>query len=361
MTAPLPTPDPTPRSRFRPVVLFALGLVLVDAAVALFRDTWERHSPDDYAEKVLGCRSRPRDFVLAGGSPVSEGLIPDVVAGVRWRGGELRVGYQIGLPGATTSETYHAVVHGCPTPPRLLVYGITASDLNDGRQEPHGMYSLMTWGDLADWVRSRPESAEYVTRHFVQGRLSKCWAVFRYKHGIRMWAAETADELFPGCCPEAAKEAGELARYSAALRGDDGYAPAEGFVRNRYDEAKATGRELPPFTFLDKYRTGSHLKYLHRLADWSSEHGTDLVLLDMPTTADLEAKYPAAVAEYDRRLAEFETGRKVPVLRATRAAVGLDDSDFADLIHLNGVGARKLSAWLKERLAALDGGRGGRP
>ena len=30
----------------------------------------------------------------------------------------------------------------------MLVYGITASDLNDSRHEPHGPYSLMDWDDL---------------------------------------------------------------------------------------------------------------------------------------------------------------------------------------------------------------------
>jgi hypothetical protein len=216
----------------------------------------------------------------------------------------------------------------------------------------------MTAGDWAEWVRTKPETSEWVTRHFVQGRLARCWAAFRYRHGIRMWAAVTADAWFPGCCPEAAKEAGELLRYSAALRTGNGYAPAEGFVHGRYDEAKATGRKLPPFGFLDKFRTGAHLKYLHKLTDWAAAGGTDLVLLDMPVTEDLEEKFPAAVAEYQRRLAEFEAARGVTVLRGTRGAVGLDDRDFADLIHLNGVGARKLSTWLRDRLTEVDRARG---
>jgi hypothetical protein len=357
------TPAPPAHGRFRPLAWFLAGLFLVDATVVLFRDTWERHSPDDYAEKLKALQTRPRDFVLAGGSPVSEGLDPGVLANLSWRGVRLHDGYAIGLPGATTTETYHAVIHGCPTPPRLLIYGITASDLNDARHEPHGPYSLMTVGDWAEWVRSRPESAEWVTRHFVQGRLSRSWAVFRYRHGIRMWAAATADRWFPGCCPETMNEAGEGLRYSAALRNGNGYTPAEGFVNSRYDEAKAVGRELPPFGFLDKYRTGSHLKYLHKLTDWAESSGTDLVLLDMPVTADLEAKYAAALAEYRRRLAEFEAERGVTVLRADRDSVGLDDRHFGDLIHLNAIGARILSEWLRDRLSELDLSRaeGNRP
>ncbi len=129
MNPPTADPVPPPRGRLRPALWLLVGLVLVDLVVVYFRDTWEQHSPDDYKEKLEACRSRPRDFVIAGGSPVSEGLIPSLVAGVEWRGTELQDGYQIGLSGATTSETYHAVLHGCPTPPRLLVYGITASDI----------------------------------------------------------------------------------------------------------------------------------------------------------------------------------------------------------------------------------------
>ena len=221
-----PASQPPRRNRLRPVVLFVLALVGIDLVVRSFRDAWERHSPDDYAERVRGCQKRPQDFVIVGGSPVSEGLDPDVIAGVRWNGDELRHGYAVGLPGGTTAETFHALRHGCVAPPKLVVYGITASDLNDARNEPHGPYTLMSWGDWAEWVRDRPEGRSWVTRRFLEGQLRKTWAVFRYRYGIRMWAATTADDHFPGCCPEAAKEARGNLRYIDALRGGNGYAPA---------------------------------------------------------------------------------------------------------------------------------------
>lgn len=351
-----PPPEPL-RRKLRTPLLLLLGLTGIDIGVRLAADTWEQHSPDDYAERVRGCAARPRDFVLVGGSPVSEGLIPDAVAGVPWGGEFLTDGYAVGLPGATTSEVYHATLRSCPMPPKLLVYGMTASDINDGRQEPHGPYSLMTWGDLRTWVTSRPESAEWVTRQFLYGRLNRVWAAYRYKHGIRMWAASQADAAFPGCCPAATREAKELAGYSAALRGDGrGYAPAAGFVHTQYAEVKRVHAETPPFAFLDKYRTGSHLKYLHKLLDWAADRGTAAVLVDMPITADLEAKYPGEFAEYARRLAEVESGRGVKILRASRAAVGLDDTHFADTIHLNADGAGKLSRWLKDRLSEVGTG-----
>ena len=91
-----------------------------------------------------------------------------------------------------------------------------------------------------------------------------------------MWAAAEADALFPGCCPEATPRGRtSCASTPTALRTGNGYAPAAGFVVGRYDAAKAAGRPPPPFAFLDKYRTGSHLKYLHKLIDWAAANGID--------------------------------------------------------------------------------------
>ncbi len=359
---PIPSPArgarlPRPRavagwcSRNRAVLLFLVALLALDAVVGRFAAVWDRHSPDDYAARVNGCRARPRDFVLLGGSPVSEGLVPEAVAGGTWRGHTLADGYAVGLPGGTASEFWHAAKLSCPTPPKLIVYGATASDWNDARNEPHGPYSLMGWGDLAEWVWRRPNSAEWVTRHFVEARFRAAWSLYRYRHGIRMWAALEADRRMPGCCPESTKKATGLRDYADALRTGSGYAPASWFVNARYDLLKAAGWKPPGFHFLEKYRTGAHLTYLHKLIDWSEARGTAFVILDMPVTADLEARYPAAYAEYRQRLAEVEAGRGVTVIRATRDAVGLTDAHFADMIHLNGDGAKRLSGWLRGRLA----------
>ena len=92
---------------------------------------------------------------------------------------------------------------------------------------------------------------------------------------------------------------------------------------------------------------------------WASAGGIEVVLVDMPVTADLEARYSDAFSEYRARLVEWETSRHLTVLRATRDAVGLADEDFADVIHLNAGGAEKFTAWLRTRLSDL--GRGGRP
>jgi hypothetical protein len=337
--------------RNRTLATFAVLLAVTDVAVGRFAAVWERHSPDDYAARVTACARERRDLVFVGGSPLAEGIDPERVAGVVRGGRALRSVYAVGLSGATTSDVYHAVLRACPTPPRVLVYGLTATDLNDARHEPHGPHSLMTWGDLAGWVRLRPESAEWVTRHFVLSRVGRVSNLYRYRHGVRMWAACEAEATFPGSSPETFREADELRERADALRTGTGYVPACGIGAGRYDAAKAAGRATADLPFLENYRTGSHLKYLHRLVDWCVAADTELILLDVPVTADLEARYTAAFAEYRGRLAELERDRGVTVLRVAREVAGLTDAEFGDVIHLNRAGAARLSDRVRAELA----------
>jgi hypothetical protein len=78
----------------------------------------------------------------------------------------------------------------------------------------------------------------------------------------------------------------------------------------------------------------------------------------MPTTADLEAKYPAPFAEYRARLAEVERATGATVILDARAA-GLTDEHFADLIHLTPAGCRRFSTWLRAKLEAVTAAGGG--
>ncbi len=347
--------------RYRALVCFLLGLIALDGAVALQRDRWRRYDPDEYAIKVAACRRAAPDLLVIGGSPVSEGIDPGELAGVHWRGRPLRQAFNLGLPGGTTSEFWHAVRHGVRTPPRLLVYGITASDLNDTRQEPHGPDTLMSWRDLASWVRTRPHSAGWVARHFVCGRLVRLWQLYRHRNAIRLWLADAAERRRPGSFPHAAAEARHNLTYSAELARPDGFAPNPDFRDRRLDEQKAAGLRLERFHFLERYRVGDHLLYLHRLLDWADARGVSVVLVDMPVSADLQdGLHAEAFAIYRAALAEIERQRGVPVLRAHRTAVGLTDADFADFIHLNAHGAARLSSWVREQIDERFGTLAGR-
>src|SRR5262249_39418107 len=140
-------------------------------------------------------------------------------------------------------------------------------------------------------------------------------------------------------------------RFTAALRRDDGFAPRPDAQVRRLDQLKAAGSYGPPFHFLDNYRLGDHLACLRCLLDWCAERGVPVVLLDMPVSADLEERFhPSAFARYREVLADLQRRRGARVLSASRAALGLTDADFADLIHLNASGTARLIAWLRRQL-----------
>src|SRR5262249_52957776 len=158
-----------------------------------------------------------------------------------WQGRPLRDPFNLGLSGATTSEVWHAVRHGLGTPPRLLIYGITASDVNDGRDEPHGPRSLMDARDVAEWARLRPRAAEWCARQYAYGKLGRCWNLFHYRNALRTWAAYQVEQEWPGSFPAPAQEAREGLRYSAALTRGDGFAPRPEFQGGSLAEMKVSG------------------------------------------------------------------------------------------------------------------------
>jgi hypothetical protein len=174
-------------SNSRAVLWFLICLVGLDIGVALQRKRWDRYSPDDYRERLIGCRKGSHDLIAIGGSPVTEGIDPTILAGAQVNGRRMERVFNFGLPSGTASEFWHAVKNGVRTPRAVLLYGATASDLNDGRHEQRGAQVLMNWSDLADWVRHRPRSAEWVSRKFLQAHLSRCWQLYHHRDAIRLW------------------------------------------------------------------------------------------------------------------------------------------------------------------------------
>jgi hypothetical protein len=336
--------------QLRVVVYVVLGLVAVDAVVAAYAPVWASYDPEEYRERLEACRRRPHDLVVVGGSTVGEGIDPAVLAGTVRNGYQLDRVFALGMPGATTSEVWHGVEHGLPTPPHVLVYGITASDLNDGRHEPEGARHLMSVGDVLACTDAGVAARS--ARHWTRSAVGRLWNLHRYRNGIRLWAADRFDGLWPGTFADAAAEAHTGLAFSAALRRGDGFAPRPDAQLRRLDELKAGGSLGPPFHFLDKYRIGGeHTTCLNRLLAWADTHGVELILVDMPVSADLDGRlHPSEFAAFRRFLSELERDRRVRVLRATREAVGLTDADFADVVHLNGSGTSKLSRWLRRSL-----------
>jgi hypothetical protein len=342
---------PPRRIAVRLILYLLLYLVAIDGLVASQRRLWRRYDPDEYEERVRACADREQDLVVVGGSPACEGLDPAVLAGLDWNGKRLDRVYNLALAGATTSEVWHAVKHGIAKPPELLVYGITASDLNDGRDEPHGPWTLMTFSDIVDWVHWRPETAEWCIRQYGKSRLARLWQLFYYRNAIRSWACDQLERARPGLCRETAGTVQESLAFSTALQDPSGYAPR--FRDARLDLRKAAGEAFDRFPFLKDYHLGGHLNYLRRLVDWANEHTVTLLLVDMPVSAYLEERlHPDAYAAYRAVLIDLERDCGINVIRANRHSLGLEDSSFADLIHLNGNGARRLSAWLRQEISS---------
>lgn len=337
--------------RYRVVFFCLIGLACVDALVAHHRQFFECYDPDDYAIRVRNCRRQPRDAILIGGSPVSEGIDPSVLQNLDWQGESLQSIFNLGLPGGTMTDFWHALRHAVEQPPRLVVYGITASDLNDHRQEPHGVYSLVDPLDLARWVQTKPASAGWAVKHYARARTSNLWQLYRYRNAIRLWAAHHTESVWPGSFPVAAADADRHLAYAADLQRSDGYAPDRACQARRLDLMKAAGWRCESFHFLDGYQLGDHVRYLHKLVDWAADHRVSLVLVDMPVSAELdEGAHAAEFGHFRAALADIERSRGVKVLRATRAAVGLGDEHFADWIHLNAAGANRFSRWLADQL-----------
>jgi hypothetical protein len=339
-------------ARYRVFLFLFLGLAALDAAVAAHANLWRAYDPDDYGARIDNARAHPCDLLLVGGSVVSEGIDPAVLAGLVRHGQPLPRVYHLGLPGATVAEVWHGARHGVTAPPRLLVYGITASDVNDKRGEPHGPRTLMDVRDVVRWCRERPTSATWCLRYYAEERAARLWQLYYHANAIRLWAADRAETLWPGACPQAAAEAREGLRLGAALRRADGFAPQPGLQQVHLDERKATNNIGLRAHALENYRLGEYLGYLQRLLDWAAARGVEVVLVDMPVSADLEeVLHPQEFARFRAALAEVAQSRRVRVLHASRQAVGLGDSDFSDLIHLNTAGGARLSAWLRRALA----------
>jgi hypothetical protein len=335
------------KKRLRTIFTFLAALLLIDLTFHAFHDTWMRHSPDEYTERIQGCAQEPREVVFLGGSTVAEGLDPEQICRFTFNGQNYTNGYAIGLAGGTTSDFYFALRKACPTPPKMIVYGMTASDINDNRHEPHAAYSIMEWNDVQDWRRTRPEAGDWILRRYLRGQAMKASGTYRYRHGFRMFCAKTLQEEIRGTCPESYLEAKRFHDQAEKLANGRGYAPTLYWWNRKYSDMKADGWTAPPFEYLARYKTGSHLKYLHRLLDWADEHGTEVVLLDMPVTADLEQRHAKEFAEYRAHLAEVVKTRRVTYLNMHRDVVRLNDDHFADIIHLNRTGANMLSTWLK--------------
>jgi len=330
-------------SKLRPLLLFAAAWLVVDVGVRLTADLWTHYAADDYSERIERCAAEPRDLIVLGGSPVSEGIDPALL------GDNAR---SLALPGGTITDSYFAYKHGAPTKPKRLIVGVAATDFNDARNEPHGAYSIYTSADVADIARTRRDAASWTMRRFGEGQLRQVSAVYQHRRGLFLAAADLAASVDTRIAPETSAIAARDYGYAESLRAGRGYAPAPWFAHADYAARKARGESFPPFDFLERYSFGSHFAYLERLMN--ERDGTTVVIVEMPYTEDFEVRFAERLAEFRTRLTTWETERGWPLLRATRESLKLSDADFGDFVHLNRGGAAKMTAWLKAEILRRD-------
>jgi hypothetical protein len=186
--------------------------------------------------------------------------------------------------------------------------------------------------------------------------VSTLWSLCYHREGIRLWAADRFGSLWPGLCADAVALAQMNLARAATLKSERGFV-ATGPVTpaQRLDCLKAAGAgQSMLFPFLRNYRVAGYCRYLRRLFDWAARHQVPLVLVSLPGSADLEERiYPREFALYRAVLAREAAARGVPVLWPSRAAVGLSDAHFSDLVHLNGDGTARLSAWIRRAVEGL--------
>jgi hypothetical protein len=335
---------------------FALALLAVDLAVATQARRWEAFDPHPYRERIARCQEYRPDLLIVGGSPAMCGIDPAGLVGLSWADNRLDTPFNLGLPLATTAEVCLAAEHGSPVPPRLIVYGVSATDLNDARLEGCGPRHLMTAGDLVRWSADWPKLAPWYLRQYGTERGARLWQPYYHSRGLRRWAADAIERAYPGSCPDAAARAACYFAVSTNLRTGDGFIRhTSPVLPETFEQLKAAGRAATGHPFLEDYHLGYQLAAVHRLLDRSAHNGIPTVLVDLPVPADLdEQRYPQAYALYRAALARTAADHEVPLLSATRAAVGITDADFSDVIHLNDAGAAKLTAWIRQSLTAIS-------
>lgn len=339
---------------FRVVFFWLMGLLAVELLVRANGPRWRLYEADDYRERIHACRRQRPDLVVIGGSPVSEGIEAIRLAGLHWRGETLGKPFNLGLPGGTATEFRLAIKHGVLDTPKLLVYGCTASDLNDTRQEPNGPRCLVDRQDLWEWVREYPKSREWAVRRYALARLEQVSALYRHRYAIRLAAADVAEDYFPGSFEKTREEAARNKNHTLGMRSPGGYSPRPNFAGGNFAAWTPHERDQAPFNFFQRFAIGGqHMSELTKILDWAGKEKVDVVLFEIPVTQYLEDRHPGVYPKFRSALADYAKEHGVRVIPCSRSIAGLTDADFGDLTHLNAAGARKLSDWLRTELEAL--------
>lgn len=155
------------------------------------------------------------------------------------------------------------------------------------------------------------------------------------------------------------RESGHVRRGKAfACTEEVGLPPAQSAARGFRPNYGLSQRPRTPDSAGWMIDNGGWQALLDALAWLERSPARAIVLMDAPnhaewTEAALGPDWPAWQARFDRELATVAAGRgKIRFLDLTAApALGLEESQFFDMYHLNSSGAEKFSVWLGDWLS----------
>jgi len=227
-----------------------------------------------------------------------------------------------GLPPASMAlflKMYLSSIH-----PDVIVYGLTPQDLN----------SNSPWAQDMDDRVSRSPRLVAETDAGLDGRATRFLLtnsmLFRYRHVLHEFLLSGGSPVRPEVPYFDRRGFHSIDATLAALDG-------------------AARKKLIPRASLVNYSVeGKQREHLLAILRMARERKIRVVLLNMPLSADY---YKLGFSESAERLAYIGALRSIAadqnvLLIDPGKELGLTDSDFADLNHLNRAGASKLSEWL---------------
>ena len=259
------------------------------------------------------------DCILIGSSLVLFGIDPDAFdAAYHEHAADRLRSYDLGVPGISASalsavarivaEDYH---------PKLFIYGMSANDFTERRRAPPI--------ETTAWVRYRSGQPS------LDGWLTDNSRAFRY---VLLYQSPYARES---------------AFRSGALSTPRGFYPIP--VGTPLFQV---GLDRAMQLVSDAYRRETSAEQMAGLAKLLEvrDHGSQLVVVEMPAHLDLSQWPEDTVARYRQKLREVSDRARAAGVPLWSTPAGLmPDDGWIDLWHLNARGAAVLGRWLGERVA----------
>lgn len=321
------------------LALLAIAIVLQPAAIGLGRQTLANLGGGaDTFGQWDAYLSRPiaPDVLFVGDSRVRADIDAAGIAALLSRPEQavrvFKLGISSGQPAFLSALTYRVLER--PTRPRILIYGLSEFQFNDGS----------TWDATADyWAISEPPTVSHVARSIARstdpGRLLRGWVVPVLANDRLLWRG--ADCWWARL------------RVSTACSEQDAFATQ---VMTGADEATvltAYRQDLRDYRY-----SSSQEQYLIELITAARAQNVTVALL-IPPVWRIDELYPARYLDYLTRMQTLARDHNVGLLDL-HTAMRDQPNLWADPSHLNVVGAQALAPMLLPLLTG-DGGAPAKP